>query len=252
MTVSKVEIDELRGLADQVRRAHSSVEAGKAGLAKAPEAKLSGTAFGNTPEGPNCLRAARDSLVALGAALEAFSTTVDSDVERLTTALRVYQQTDAENADKFLEANRNRLDVLSTHLTTTGKPGHEQAQADQIKMLGKLTGDGQNTVIGGDFNAEQHKNTSQTPVGNSDQPRYSNDPAGRAFSDLGQQGYDTDAGYLGGDPGGKGQFGTSKSDLRIDHLMPRGVGANDATRWWATEEESDHDGMVVDVQMPNW
>jgi hypothetical protein len=31
-----------------------------------------------------------------------------------------------------------------------------------------------------------------------------------------------------------------------------GVGANDATRWAATEEESDHDGTVVDVQIPNW
>jgi hypothetical protein len=251
MSVSKVEIEELRGLADQVRRAHSSVEAGKDGLGKAPVPNIQGTAFGNTTAGPNCLRAAHDSRVALGAAVEAFSTTVDSDTERLNAALRLYQQTDAENADKFLEANRNRLDVLSTHLTKADEPEHKQVQADQINRLGQVTGDNQNTVIGGDFNAIQDTNKSETPVGNSDQQRYANTPQGRAFGNLGQQGYDTDAGFLT-EPGGVGKYGTSISDSRIDHLMPRGVGASDATRWAATEEESDHDGMVVDVRMPNW
>jgi hypothetical protein len=251
MSVSKVEIEELRGLADQVRRAHSSVEAGKDGLAKVPTSNLQGTAFGNTPASSNCLRASHDSRVALGTALEAFSTTVDSDTERLNAALRLYQQTDAENADKFLEANRNRLDVLSTHLTKADEPEHKQVQADQINRLGQVTGDNQNTVIGGDFNAIQDTNKPETPVANSDQPRYANTPQGRAFGNLGQQGYDTDAGFLT-EPGGEGKYGTSISDSRIDHLMPRGVGASDATRWAATEEESDHDGMVVDVRMPNW
>jgi exonuclease III len=251
MAVSKVEIEELQGLADQVRRAHSSVEAGKDGLANAPVPNLQGTAFGNTPVGPNCLRAAHDSRVALGAALEAFSTTVDSDTERLTTALRVYQQTDAENADKFLEANRNRLDVLSTHLTKTDEPEHKQVQVDQINRLGQLTGDNQNTVIGGDFNAVQDTNNAKTPVANSDQPSYTNKPEGQAFGNLGRQGYDTDAGFLT-TPGDTGKYGTSITDSRIDHLMPRGVGANDATRWAAEDKESDHDGIVVDVRMPNW
>ncbi|MCI2423648.1 hypothetical protein MOQ72_40210 [Saccharopolyspora sp. K220] len=226
---SKVDPEEVQKLADEVRRAYTSVEAGRHGFEVLPQSKPD--AFGNSASGPACAQAHHAARTAMWTLLKAFSVTVDSDVERLTSALKVYRQTDAEAADQLLEATRGRLDVLSTHLSKGDDEKQRQAQVEQINRLGQITNDHQNTVIAGDLNS------SQGGVG----------PHGDAYRNLGRQGYDTDAGFI---HDGKG--GTSSTGARIDHVMPRGVGTSEATRWSTADHESDHDGIVTDIKMPNW
>lgn len=166
----------------------------------------------------------------MDATLKAFAKTADSDAERLELALALYRKTDADSADNLLEANRNRLDVLSTHLTLN-TDGHAQDQAAQINRLRGLAGDQSqgNTVVAGDFNAES--------TGNS--------PSAQGIRNFGGQGFDVGAGDI---HDGKG--GTSASHRRIDHVLPRGVGSSEATRW--DRDQSDHDGQVVDLTLPSW
>jgi hypothetical protein len=230
---SKVDIEEVQKLATEVRRAETSVAEGVKGFARA--AAPTGTTFGNTGAAAGCMNAHNQTQSTMGALLKAFDATIDADAQRLTLALQVYRQTDAEAADQLLEVNRNRLDVISTQLTVDKKDGKDltQAQAEQINKLNSVTGDYQNTVVAGDFNAKQV-----------DQKE--------AFGSLGQQGYDTRAGVLYDGKGAHGRNGTSLSGFEIDHVMQRGVGNSGAERWATTEEESDHDGQIVDTTIANW
>ncbi|MCT2584468.1 hypothetical protein [Actinophytocola gossypii] len=84
-------------------------------------------------------------------------------------------------------------------------------------------------IVTGDFNA--------TSGGNS--------PSAREIRELGGQGFDVNGGDI---HDGKG--GASLSHKPIDHVLPRGVGSSEATRW--DRRQSDHDGQEVDVTLPNW
>lgn len=249
MSDSKVDFDEVRKLATEVRRAQSSLDAGVQGFANAPSPQPSppsqtsviagspktwtfpaDTTFGNTNAGAACLSAHSQARSTMDAALRAFAKTADSDAERLESALALYRKTDADSADNILAANRNRLDVLTSHLTLN-TDGHAQDQAAQVNRLRGLAGDVSqgNTVVSGDFNTESTGNSGSA----------------QGIRAFGGQGFDVHGGDIN-----DGKGGTSASHRRIDHLMPRGVGASEATRW--DRDQSDHDGQVVDLTMPNW
>ncbi|MFC6015332.1 endonuclease/exonuclease/phosphatase family protein [Plantactinospora solaniradicis] len=238
MTTSRVDFNEVRKLGTEVRRAQSALDAGVQGFSNAPSPATSvrqgrlpvATPFGNTSAGAACLGAQQQASSTMGGVLKAFAATVDSDAERLELALALYRTTDAEAADKLLKTNRNRVDLFSTHLSVADD-GHAQDQAKQITELRTMAGDQNlgNTVVAGDFNA--------LSTGNS--------PSAQAIRDFGRQGFDVNAGDIH-----DGRGGTSASNRRIDHVLPRGVGASEATRWDRTP--SDHDGQVVDLTLSNW
>ncbi|RZS43232.1 hypothetical protein EV193_102211 [Herbihabitans rhizosphaerae] len=234
-----------------MRRAQSSLDAGVKGLSSSPSPQPTPesvtlrttwggapasslrltptTTFGNTSGGTECLDAHHQARSALDGALKAFAATVDSDAERLEFSMAVYRKVDADAADSFLAISRNRLDVLTTHLS---KPGpHAAEQSAQIDRLRGLAGDptSGNTVVTGDFNAGSE----------------GNGPSARGIREFGGQGFDVDAGNIH-----DGKHGTSEYNYRIDHVLPRGVGSSEATRWH--RGKSDHDGQEVDVTLPYW
>ncbi|GAA3783807.1 hypothetical protein GCM10022225_84920 [Plantactinospora mayteni] len=247
--MSKVDFDELQHLATEVRRAQTSLSAGVQGFSGAPSAAPAPpvqftvtpnlqqrttipdavTTFGNTDAGAACLSAHHQAQSTMGAVLKAFDNTIDSDAERLELALAVYRKTDAEAADRLLATKRNQLDVFSTHMSTGGE--HAPQQARQINDLRTIAGDQTmgNTVVGGDFNS--------VTTGNS--------PSAQALRGFGGHGFDVNGGVIH-----DGRGGTSASNIPIDHVMPRGVGASDAQRW--ARGQSDHDGQRVDLTLSNW
>jgi hypothetical protein len=245
VTMSKVDTEELQKLATEVQRAETSVAAGVQSFSQVTGP--TGTTFGNTSAGAGCMNAHNQAQSAMGELLKAFDATVDADAQRLTMALRLYQQKDAESADNLLAANRDRLDIISTQLSVDKKDGKDltQAQAGQINKLNSVTNDYQNTVIAGDFNAAQGDPKNFNPANANTNPK-------DAFGNLGAQGFDTRAGVLNDHGGAHGRNGTSLSGYEIDHVMQRGVGNSGAQRWATTEEESDHDGQIVDTTIANW
>lgn len=235
MTKSKVDFDELAHLADEVRRAHTSVDAGMKGFANAPLVGQTGSAstggwtpFGNTSAGRACVEAHRQAQQAMNEALKAFSGTVESDFERLELALALYRKTDAEAADNLLAANRNRIDIFTAQMSV-GDHGKEQAA--QIARLATLVGDQTqgNAIVTGDFNATSSGDT----------------PSARNIRGFGNQGFDVNAGDIN-----DGLGGTSLSHRKIDFVMPRGLATSETERWG--RGPSDHDGQLTDVTMPNW
>ncbi|WP_378733894.1 endonuclease/exonuclease/phosphatase family protein [Nocardia brasiliensis] len=233
MTV-KVDFGEMQKLITEVRRAQSSLDAGlKAfsnGAAKPPMEPGHTTTFGNTGAGASCLSAHAQASEVMRTVLTAFSGAVESDAGRLAMALVLYRQMDVASADNLLQLNRNALDVFSTHLMVGGA-GKDAQQAAQInRLLGLAGGPSQgNTVVAGDFNAQSGGNS----------------PSAQGIRNFAGQGFDVDTGKIY-----DGRGGTSQSNLPIDHVLPRGVGSSEATRW--ERGESDHDGQVVDLTMPNW
>jgi hypothetical protein len=247
LTLSKVDLDEVENLATQVRRAQSSLDAGVQGFSAAPSPALApaprltgnalsvqmgptlphASAFGNTSGGLACLSAHAGARSTMDATLKAFAATVDSDAERLELAVALYRKTDAENADRMLEINRNRLDVITAQLTTNEKHAHEAQQAAEIEALRRLAGDetAGNTVVTGDFNAGPNAST--------------------GVRNFERNGLDVHGGDIH-----DGVGGTSLKHRPIDYVMPRGVGAAEARRW--DRDPSDHDGQVVDLTMPYW
>lgn len=242
MSVNKVDLDQVENLVAAVRSAQSSLDTGVQLLLQAPSsAPVSssrvnrslialGGSFGNTSGGAACQLAYSEVKPTMDAVLKTFAATADSDAERLELALATYRKTDAESADTLLEINRNKLDVISTHLTKADKE-HGPDQAAQINRLRGLAGDPLegSTVVAGDFNA--------VATGDS--------PSAQGIREFGGQGFDVGAGDI---HDGKG--GTSENHHPIDHVLPRGVGSSEARRW--DRGESDHDGQVVDVTLPSW
>lgn len=244
MTVSKVDLAELAMLAEEVRRAKTSLDAGVQGFSQAPTASPSPptmtrsiygvqtrqyvgsapTIFGNTSAGDACLGAHSWARSGMDGTLKAFAGTVESDHGRLEMAWSTYKKNDAEAADRMLEISRNRLDILTTHLSTKNQSG-------QIKELNKLVGDPSkgNMIVTGDFNATSTPGT----------------PSGDEIQNFGKKGFDVGGGVIN-----DGQGGTSATHRPIDQVMPRGVGALPAQRW--NREQSDHDGQLVDIVLPNW
>ncbi|WP_194814977.1 endonuclease/exonuclease/phosphatase family protein [Nocardia sp. XZ_19_385] len=167
--------------------------------------------------------------------VKAFAGTVDSDAERLKSAIALYRVMDAENAEELMLQNSNMLDFLSTHLTRTKGDKHAGDQADQIAKLRGLVADirNGNVVVGGDFNAEAGGDS----------------PSAQEIRNFDLDGFDTKAGTIHDGPGGQPK-GTSEQHYPIDHVLPRGVGSTPAERW--DRGESDHDGQRVDVTMPAW
>lgn len=255
MSESKVDLDELQKLATEIRRAQSSLDAGVKGFANAPAASPTppsvtttiygvptqhylspSTTFGNTSAGDTCLGEHQQARSAMDSTLKAFAGTIESDAERLAMAKSTYEKVDAEQADRMLAISRNQLDILTTHLSTTGKNAELVGQqAEQINQLRGLVGDRStgNMVVTGDFNAQ-----AQAP-----KPEF--EPSAQAIRNFGGNGFDINGGVID-----DGRGGTSKSNLPIDHVMPRGVGAVEAQRW--RRDQSDHDGQDVDITMPNW
>jgi hypothetical protein len=249
MSESKVDFDELGKLTEEVRRAKTSLDAGVQGFGNSPSPQptaptrprvMNGyvlpsynipgpTPFGNTSAGESCLGQHAYARSAMDSTLKTFANTIESDYERLRTAMALYRKVDAEQADNMLAINRNQLDVLTTHLTTP--EGQENNQAAQIKQLRDLVGGPANgsTVVTGDFNAGSAGNSAS---------------AGQ-IRDFNGQGFDVNGGQIN-----DGRGGTSLTNKPIDHLMPRGVGSSPATRW--DRHPSDHDGQAVDLTMPNW
>lgn len=245
----KVDIGELQGLMTEVRRAQSSLDHGiplfSAAEAAMPMAVNLGnvwgvptgplrlgndTPFGNTTAG-KALASAHQSAYGAGTdMLQAFSGTVDADAERMELALLLYRAMDDDNAEEILLNNRDRLNVLSAHLTEH-EDGHVQDQVGQINRLLGLAGDPAdgNVVIAGDFNANAKVDY----------------PSTDALNDYTDQGLDPTAGQID-----DGLGGTSPSHQPIDYVIPRGVGTSEAERW--DRDESDHDGQSLDVTMPSW
>ncbi|MEQ4300911.1 endonuclease/exonuclease/phosphatase family protein [Plantactinospora sp. B6F1] len=253
---TKVDYPQLEKLADEVRRAETAIDAGIntlrgsdsgvptlnttpkiTGNRLTPSVSLSPapTLFGNTEAGSACHGAHGWAKSVMIDVLVAFSGTLDSDRDRLNMAIALYRDADARSesrlkVDALLKANRNQLDVLSTHITLNH--GDDKPQPGQINRLGQLLGNESqgNTVVGGDFNS----------VANDDSP------SAQALRGYAGRGFD-----LGASTIHDGWGGTSATNRPIDHLLPRGVGAaGEAHRF--DRQQSDHDGQLVDVRLPSW
>src|SRR5690606_36009014 len=231
----KVDLNELRTLEGEVRRAVTALDHGSRILSDAvpgPQASAYGgdRVFGNTSAGSMVLTLHEwTALPAVKAAMKAFSGTVEADAERMEFAISLYGSMDAGNAERLLQSDRQGFDLVSVHLSNGGE--HSELQARQIERLRALFSNGPmgNVVIGGDFNA--------TSIGNGD--------SAQQIQKFRAEGFDVDAGRID-----DGRGGTSASNIPIDHILPRGVGSTPAERW--EREESDHDGQQVDVTLPAW
>jgi hypothetical protein len=251
MGKTTIEFGEVETLTKEVHRAAAEVTKGGAAWTGAPSTGWVGgsrvtfhngvphastvptvSAFGNTGAASACMSAYQQAESAMRGVMTAFGNTLDSDAERLELVVALFRQVDAEAADRMLQANRNRLDVFSAHLDTGHGDGGDARRARQIDRLLGLTGNspaGAGTVVAGDFNSLSTDGSQSA----------------QAIRRYGTQGFDVNQGDIH-----DGRGGTSASHRRIDHLMPRGLGASEATRW--DRGQSDHDGQVVDVTLPGW
>ncbi|GIH08198.1 hypothetical protein Rhe02_62650 [Rhizocola hellebori] len=250
MTETKMDFPEVDKLLGELSRARDAVGGGAKSFGEASETlgwssyttAIGGSVgswsipqpelvFGDTEGGGQCWSAHYECKIVMDTVLPAFANTLDSDIERLKTAVMLFHQTDGENADRMLQAARGGLDVLTAHLSTGANPEGEANRAGQLdKMFGQTGNDANATLVTGDFN--------NSPTG-------VDTPFGKSLNQYGQHGFDVHAGDLH-----DGQGGTSASHLPIDYVIPRGVGSTEATRWG--RDESDHDGQVVDVTIPDW
>ena len=98
---------------------YTTVVAGSVGSWSVPQPEL---VFGDTEGGGQCWSAHYECKIVMDTVLPAFANTLDSDVERLKTAVALFHQTDGENADRMLQAARGGLDVVTARSEHGRKP----------------------------------------------------------------------------------------------------------------------------------
>ncbi|MFI7701894.1 endonuclease/exonuclease/phosphatase family protein [Nonomuraea sp. NPDC049480] len=236
----------VRELAGQVDDAGTAVKQGRDALAGGPGAVTyvpvpgvpGSNAFGNTSKATTAGSAHAEVQAAAGSLAEVLIGVLGSDADRLRKVVKAFKELDDEIADRLFAGAGRGFDVYSAHVHSHGL--HEYDDFVRTGQIDKLH-DAMNTgpsLLGGDLNVVTN---------NGDNPK--NNSSGDAVNAFTQEGYTV---YSGAVNDNGDIVGTSPSGTRIDHVAGSGAFTMDQQPTLADGATSDHDGQVVDVQVPDW
>lgn len=225
--------DRVRRLAERVDDAAES--AGEANSALVVTAIVAlpfvPTPLGTTPGAEGCWSAYQELASDGGTAISRLRAVLSTDAERLRQAVERFERMEDSAADHLSVTAGNRLDVFNTHVQAGSDPHEEEARADQINTaVDTLEDQSGATVFTGDLNVDYQQDDAESA---------------EAVERL------EDAGFEHASDG----VGPTAGDRQIDYIFttsdlrpgePGRVEANDPEDGF----HSDHDGVVVDVEIP--
>ncbi|MFC4006088.1 endonuclease/exonuclease/phosphatase family protein [Nonomuraea purpurea] len=232
-------------LAGQVDEARTAVEEGRRALAEGPGAVTyapvpvvpGSNAFGNTSKATVTGSAHADVQAAADNLAEILIGVLDSDGERIRRVIRAFKELEDDVADRIFAGARQGFGVYSAHVHSHGLHEYDDfVRTGQIDRLHEAMNGGP-SLLGGDLNVVT--NDGVNPKNNS---------SGDAINAFAQEGYTV---YSGATDENGDVVGTSPSGSRIDHVAGSPAFIMDQPRLM-DGATSDHDGQVVDVQVPDW
>jgi hypothetical protein len=214
-----------------------STTGGGSGPDPLPAAQVPASAFGNTLGGSGCATVWRDVVEQATAANANLARVLDTDANRLDEVIDVFQTTDHESADEICAAPPE-ITVMSAHLHSHDDASpvwDDYLRATQHDRLVDYAVDQPGPVIVGvDANVSL------------DEDEYSGELAPDAVERFEDEGFDNVGDFSHGEPG----VGTSSSDKSIDYVWSRGLEPGDPQE--VEGAPSDHDGMVVGLDVARW
>ncbi|TMR97443.1 endonuclease/exonuclease/phosphatase family protein [Nonomuraea basaltis] len=233
-------------LADEVDGARTAVEEGRKALSDSPGAVTyvpvpsvpGSNAFGNTSKATEAGSAHASVQASADSLAEIFIGVLDSDGERLRKVIKAFKDLDDEIADRLFANAAKGFDVYSAHVHSHGLHEYDDyVRTGQINRLHEAMNGGP-SLLGGDLNVITN---------NGDNPK--NTSSGDAIGDMAGEGYTV---YSGATNADGDIVGTSPSGTRIDHVAGSPALTMDGQPTLMDGSTSDHDGQVVDVQVPDW
>lgn len=195
-------------------------------------------AFGNTANATNAESAYAKLRYSADHLAEILIDVLGTDGSRLRTAVKLFKELDDRIADQLLAAEKGGFDVYSAHVHSDGLGKYDDhVRTQQIDKLHGALNRGP-SLLGADLNVVTNDgdNPGQTTSGD-------------AVHGIKQDGYTV---YSGG-VGQNGQLtGTSPTHQRIDHVAGSPGFIMNNRPHVIDGGTSDHDGMVIDVEIPNW
>ncbi|MEV0619434.1 hypothetical protein AB0I81_39370 [Nonomuraea sp. NPDC050404] len=233
-------------LADEVDGARTAVEKGRKSLSESPGAVTyvpvpgvpGSNSFGNTSKATTAGSAHASVQSSAESLAEILVAVLDSDGDRLRKVIKAFKELDDDIADRLFAKAAKGFDVYSAHVHSHGLHEYDDyVRTGQIDRLHEAMNGGP-SLMGGDLNVVTNNGVN---------PK--NTTSGDAIGDMSREGYTVYSGATNDD--GR-VVGTSPSGTRIDHVAGSpafGMGEQPTLMDGAT---SDHDGQVVDVQVPDW
>ncbi|MEO3875784.1 hypothetical protein ABGB18_43975 [Nonomuraea sp. B12E4] len=233
-------------LAAQVDEARTAMDQGRSALSDGPDAvpyvptgvAPGSNAFGDTSNATAAGSAHADTKAAADKLAEVFTGVLGSDGERLRRVIQAFKDLDDELADRLFAGASQGFDVYSAHVHSHGAHEYDDyIRTGQIDRLHEAMNGGP-SIMGGDLNVvtENGDNTKDNS-------------SGAAIQSFTEEGYTVYSGAVNGDGD---VVGTSPSQTRIDHVAGSPAFIMDEQPLLVDGATSDHDGQVLDVQVPDW